>query len=275
MAQELSPHKRTRIVDLFFQGHSQQGIASKLGINQSTVSRCLGECSYIVEQEGVETLEKELGTMMNDFRSLHNLAAELKKSKLSVEETHIGLRIHRLLQKFGIPEDDYGDLILSVKKMHSEGFITSAMKLVQLEASTGKNYIDIVSEFESLSSEVAKLEKSRADLKKENKTLRGDNIKLTRANKKKRKEIQKLADEMKQKQSNLKAELTKKMEETGLTMMRIEKLEPLTHILKQLDIADDTLEIYLKEHQQLEELGITWENFRTMLEAMKNETKED
>ena len=275
MAQELSPHKTARIVDLFFQGHSQQAIAGKLGINQSTVSRCLSEFSSIVEQEGVETLEKELGTMMNDFRSLHSLAAELKKSKLSVEETHIGLRIHRLLQKFEIAEGDYGDLILSVKKMHSEGFITSAMKLVQLEASTGKSYTDIVSEFESLSSEVAKLEKSRTNQKKENKTLRGDNTKLARVNRKKRQEIQKLADEMKQKQSTLNAELIKKREDTGLTMMRIEKLEPLTHILKHLDIADDKLEIYLKEHQQLEELGITWENFKTMLEAMKNETKED
>src|SRR4030042_7002997 len=117
MAQELSPHKRSRIVDLFFQGHSQQSIADRLGINQSTVSRCLSESRFIVEQDGVETLEKELGTMMNDFRSLHNLAVELKKSKLSVEEAHIGLRIHRLFQKFEIAEGDYGDLILSVKKM--------------------------------------------------------------------------------------------------------------------------------------------------------------
>jgi hypothetical protein len=46
--------------------------------------------------------------MMNDFRALHNLAAELKKCKLSVEEAQIGLKIHRLLQKFGIAEDDYG-----------------------------------------------------------------------------------------------------------------------------------------------------------------------
>ena len=275
MAQELSPHKRGRIADLFFQGHSQQGIASKLGINQSTVCRCLGEFRFIVEQGGVETLEKELGTMMNDFRSLHNLAVELRKSKLSIEETKMGLKIHRILEKFGIAEEHYDEIFQSITKMKSEGFIEAAMKLVQLEASTGKSYIDIVSEFESLSSEVSNLGESRANLKEENKTLRGDNTTLIRANKNKRKDIQKLADEMKQKQSNLKAELTKKMEETGLTMMRIEKLEPLTHILKQLDIADDKLEIYLKEHQQLEELGITWENFKTMLEAMKNATKED
>lgn len=269
MAQELSPYKSARIVDLFFQGYPQQGIAVKLGINQGTVSKALSEFRSIVEKEGVETLEKELGTMMNDFRALHNLAADLKKCKLSVEEARMGLRIHRLFQKFAIAEEDYGDLILSVKKMHSEGFITSAMKLVELEASTGKNYTDIVSEFESLSSEVAKLGKSRADLKKENEALRGDNIKLARINKKKRKEMQKLADEMKQKQSTLKAELIEKMEETGLTMKRIEKLELLVHVLEQLDIADDKLEIYLKEHQQLEELGITWENFKTVVEAMK------
>ena len=275
MAQELSPHKRARIVDLFFQGHPQQAIASKLGINQSTVSRCLSEFSSILEQEGVETLEKELGTMMNDFRSLHNLAAELKKSKLSVEETKMGLKIHRILEKSGIAEEHYDDILQSITKMKSEGFIEASMKLVQLEASTGKSYIDIVSEFESLSSEVANLGESRANLKKENQTIRGDNMKLAQANKNKRQEIQKLTDEMKQKQSTLKAELTKKMQDTGLTMTRIEKLEPLTHILKQLDIADDKLEIYLNEHQQLEEMGITWENFKTMLEAMKNETKED
>jgi predicted transcriptional regulator len=275
VAQELSPHKRARIVDLYFQGYSQTSVAPRLGINQSTVSRCLREFGSIVEQEGVETLEKELGTVMNDFRSLHNLAAELKKCKLSVEEAHIGLKIHRLFQEFEIAEDDYGALLLSVKKMHSEGFITSALKLAQLEASTGKSYVDIVSEFESLSSEVDNLGKSRANLKQENKALRGDNTKLTQANKNKRRESQKLADEMKQKQSTLNAELTKKMEETGLTMMRIEKLEPLTHILKQLHIADDKLEIYLKEHQKLEDLGITWENFKTVVEAMKNETKED
>ena len=275
MAQELSSHKRARIVDLFFQGHSQPSIASKLGINQSTVSRCLGEFRSIVEQGGVETLEKELGTMMNDFRSLHNLAAELRKSKLSVEETKMGLKIHRMLEKFGIAEEHYDEILQSITKMKSEGFIEAAMRLVQLEASTGKSYIDIVSEFEALSSEVGNLGESRDNLKKENQTIRGDNMKLAQANKNKRQEIQKLTDEMKQKQSTLNAELTKKMAETGLTMMRIEKLEPLTHILKQLDIAGDTLEIYLKEHQQLEELGITWENFKTMLEAMKNETKED
>ena len=275
MAQELSPHKRSRIVDLFFQGHSQQAIAGKLGINQSTVSKCLSEFRSIVEQEGIETLEKELGTMMNDFRSLHNLAVELKKSKLSVEETKMGLKVHRMLEKSGIAEEHYDDILQSITKMKSEGFIEAATKLVQLEASTGKSYTDIVSEFGSLSSELANLEKSRANLKEENKTLREDNVKLAQVNKERRKEIQKLADEMKQKQSNLKAELVKKMEETGLTMMRIEKLEPLTHTLKQLHITDDTLELYLKEHQQLEELGITWENFKTMLEAMKNETKED
>jgi len=275
MAQELSSYKRARIVDLFFQGHSQPSIACKLGINQSTVSRCLGEFRFIVEQEGVETLERELGTMMNDFRSLHNLAVELRKSKLSIEETKMGLKIHRMLEKFGISEEHYDEILQSITKMKSEGFIEAAMKLVQLEASTGKSYIDIVSEFESLSSEVANLGGSRANLKEENKTLRGDNTKLTQANKNKRREIQKLSDEMKQKQSTLNAELMKKMQDTGLTMTRIEKLEPLTHILKQLDIADDKLEIYLNEHQQLEELGITWENFKTMLEAMKNETKEN
>jgi predicted transcriptional regulator len=275
MAQELSAHKRSRIADLFFQGYSQPSIAGRLSINQSTVSRCLGECRSIVEQEGIETLEKELGTTMNDFRSLHNLAAELKKSKLSVEEAQIGLRIHRLLQKFGIPEEDYRALLLSVKKMQSEGFIRSAMKLVQLEASTGKNYTDIVSEFESLSSEVAKLEESRANLKKENKTLCGDNAKLARRNNDKREKIQKLRDEVKQERSTLKVELVKKMADTGITMRRIEKLESLTHILKQLHITDDKLEVFLKQHQQLEELGITWKNFKTMVEAMKNETKQD
>jgi predicted transcriptional regulator len=275
VAQELSPHKRARIADLFFQGHPQQGIASKLGINQSTVSRCLDEFRFIVEQEGIVTLEKELGTMMNDFRSLHNLAVELRKCKLSIEETKMGLKIHRMLEKFGIDEEHYDDILQSITKMKSEGFIEAAMKLVQLEASTGKSYIDIVSEFEALSSEVSNLGESRANLKKENQTIRGDNTKLTQANKNKRQEIQKLTDETKQKQSTLNAELMKKMQDTGLTMTRIEKLEPLTHILKQLDIADDKLESYLHEHQQLEELGITWENFNTMLEAMKNETKED
>jgi len=275
MAQELSPHKRARIADLFFQGHSQQGIASKLGINQSTVSRCLDEFRFIVEQDGIGTLEKEAGTTMNDFRSLHNLAVELRKSKLSIEETKMGLKIHRMLEKFGISEEHYDEILQSITKMKSEGFIEAAMKLVKLETSTGKSYIDIVSEFESLSSEVANLGESRANLKEENKTLREDKVKLAQANKNKRREIQEFSDEMKQKQAALNAELMKKMQDTGLTMTRIEKLEPLTHTLKQLDIADDKLENYLREHQQLEELGITWKNFKTMLEAMKNETKED
>jgi hypothetical protein len=180
-----------------------------------------------------------------------------------------------MLEQYGIAEEHYDDILQSITKMKSEGFIEAANKLVQLEASTGKSYVDIVSTFESLSSEIDNLGESRANLKQENKALRGDNIKLTQANKNKRRESQKLADEMKQKQSTLEAELTKKMKETGLTMMRIEKLEPLTYILKQLHITDDKLEIYLKEHQKLEDLGITWENFKTVVEAMKNETKED
>jgi hypothetical protein len=39
--------------------------------------------------------------------------------------------------------------------------------------------------------------------------------------------------------------------------------------LEKLKISDNKLEEYLEEHQQLEELGIGWENFKTIVEGMK------
>jgi len=281
MALGLSPHRISRMMDLYFQGYSQSAIAIRLKISQSTVSLYLSKFASAVEAQGLETARREFG--MTDYvSSLHNLSGELRRSGLTIEETRIGLKLHRMLQASGVPEEDYGDLIAALKKMRDESFLQAAVELSRLEKSAGQSHAEIVSEYVRKSSEIKKLDERRDTLETEcitlqekKKTFSQDIKKLTEVKKEAEQMIQRLRNEARQEQLRIQLAVDKKMKEANLTYKRIEALRPLTDKLKKLNISDDELDIYLKEHQELEELGITWEDFKTMLEAMKNETKED
>ena len=268
MTVELSPQKISKILYCFFSGMLQPAIAKKTGVNQSTVSRYTSRLKALADDIGLIPAAKEFG-IMHEVDSLRSLAVELSKNKLTVEETKEGLAILKLFDSLGVPSGKHKDLVEVISKLEDHSFVPAGMKLLKLEATTGKSYTEIVSEFEELSAQIKEMGKKGAALNQENETLQDSIKELVVAKEEKSQELKALEKKAQQRKSALEAEVAKKKEETKLTLDRIEKLEPMAQALQKLSISDDKLEGYLKEHQQLEKLGIGWENFKTIVEGMK------
>lgn len=268
MTVELSPQKVSKILYYFFTGVLQPAIAKKTGVNQSTVSRYASRLKALADEIGLIPAAKEFG-IMHEVDSLRSLAVELSNNKLTVEEAKEGSAILKLYDSLGVPSDKHEDLIKVISKLEDPGFVPAAMKLVKMEATTGKSYHEIVSEFEELSAQIDEMEKKGAALSQKNESLQESIKELLAAEAKKVQELKALEKSAQQAKSALEAEVAEKTKETKLTLDRIEKLEPMAQALEELSISDAKLKEYLKEHQQLEELGIGWENFKTIVEGMK------
>lgn|GEM_PF-880768 len=271
MTVRISPQKASRILHFFFEGMPQAEIARKFGINQATVSRYVLRLKGEADSQGLMTAAKEYG-VMHEIDSLRSLAIELSRNKLTAEESKEGVDILKAFGDLGVPPADHESLIKVVSKLKSADFVPAALKLAELEASTGKSYGEIVSKFEQLSSQIAELDGRCAALGKERDSLKQAVKQLATAKKNEEQELCRLEEEARQKKLSLDREVAQKMKEVGLTLKRIETLMPLTMLLKKLDIADDSLEIYLKERQELEKAGIAWDDFKTIVKSMEDET---
>ena len=73
----------------------QLQIIEKLEISKATVSMYVGKFSTLAELQCFEAAGKGYG-IMDQVEALHNLAAELKEAKLTVEEARIGLKMVHL-----------------------------------------------------------------------------------------------------------------------------------------------------------------------------------
>ncbi len=145
MPQKLSPYKLSKMMALYFDGYSQSQIASKLKINQATVSLHVSKFKSLTEQEGLQAAAEEYG-VMDQVEALHSLAAELKKAKLTVEEAKASLKMVNQLQHLGVKEEDYKDLIQVCTKMKDEGYIDDAVKLSKLENASGMTHGELVAQ---------------------------------------------------------------------------------------------------------------------------------
>lgn len=272
MTVKISPQKASRILEYFFGGIAQPEIARRCGVNQATVSRYASILRATADDVGITAAAKEYG-VMHEVDSLRSLAVELSKGKLTTEEAKEGVSILRLFNSLDVPSSEHKRLIEVISKLKDPQFVPAAMKLVKLEADTGKNYPEIVSHFEHLSSEGVQLQQSNAALKQENESLRQDVKQLSKAKKVKEQEVRELEERAEQRRAAIETEMDKRMEDTNLTLKRIERLEPMSQTLKKLGISDDELEGYLREHQKIEELGIGFRNFKAAIEPVEPSIK--
>ncbi|MDP2744440.1 MAG: hypothetical protein Q8P00_05180, partial [Dehalococcoidia bacterium] len=144
MGHKLSPHKVGRIIALYFEGASEIHIAHKLKISQGAVSAYVGKFKTLVAEEGIHSAEKEYG-VTDQVEALRSLALDLKKAGLTVDETKGGLKVELLFKHLGVKPGDYPGLMEACAKLESKGLVDSALKLNQLEKSTGMAYADIIS----------------------------------------------------------------------------------------------------------------------------------
>lgn len=272
MTVKISPQKSSKILEYFFRGTPQPEIAKRCGVNQATVSRYASILRATADDAGIIAAAREYG-VMHEVDSLRSLAVELSKNRLTTEEAKEGVSILRLFNSLDVPSSEHNRLIKVISKLKDPQFVPAAIRLVELEATTGKRYPEVVSQFEQLSSESVELERGNAALKKDNETLHQDVEQLTVAKKKAKQELNYLQKNARQRQSSIEAQIARKVENANLTLKRIERLEPMTQTLRKLGISDDELEDYLREHQKIEELGIGFRNFKTAIEPVEPSIK--
>jgi predicted transcriptional regulator len=256
MAARLSTSKISRIFQLHFQGYSQCSIASRLKIHQSTVSLYVDSFTALAQQEGLENAARRYG-VMEEVKELHNLAAELKKARLTVAESRMGLRALDMLKSHGVAEGDYGDLIESVKKVKSEGFMETAIELSRLERASGLNYQQVCTSYQS----------SYKQLQQADNDLTGKKAELERS------EIAFIAAETKRKAAESRFESY--LKEMEMDMKRLQKVEPLARALKKAGIQDNQLDDYIERQQLADRSGISLDLLSSILKQANVVTAHD
>jgi predicted transcriptional regulator len=256
MTEKVSEQKVSRIHQLYIEGYSEVNIAKRLKVTQSTVSLYINRLKETVDSQGLEKVSKEYGKM-DSLQSLHDLGAELQKGKLTIEEAKTALKVHSLLQGYGIGEDNYGDIILACTKMHSKGFATAAQELANTERNTGFNYQALMQQYHTASENLDKTKNEMSVVKTE---LQHTGNELS---------------DMEKKRSLAAKELESYLDKVGLDMKRLESVEKLAMGLKKVDVGDAELEGYLNRESLLQKAGISSDIFTRILKQVKVLTEAD
>jgi hypothetical protein len=88
---------RSTVIELYLQGVSRNGIASRTGLSQGAVSNIINEWKAGLGQP-----------IANDLREL---VVSLRKLRITAPKCASGLRVATLLQKLGVEEDDFASFI--------------------------------------------------------------------------------------------------------------------------------------------------------------------
>ncbi|MFH1483253.1 MAG: hypothetical protein ABIG98_03235 [Chloroflexota bacterium] len=256
MTHKLSPQKASRIMALYFQGRSQPEIAGRLKVDQSTVSLYVTRFKHLAEEKGLKAAGEEFN-MVNEVEALHSLAEELKDCYLTVEEAKAGLKMESLLQKCGIEPEHYKDVLKACVKMNAEGFVTAAVRLSQLEASTGLGYQELVARCESAHEQLGKTEED----------LQAVTARLEKA----KDELASIEKQNKSAGQNLKAY----MDQVGLDTGRLEQVEQLAGTLKKAGASNEELEGFIQRQRLLAKAGIGLDTFAAILQQARVLTLKD
>jgi len=184
--------KRARIIELWLEGHPRDTIAHILKISGETVSRHISRFKSSLSPKAADLLE-----------SLRSLAFELRKSGKTLPEALSITRLHTKLENMGVNTENVQHFISSSNKtanelgMDAQSYAKAAINLSKLEAETGKNYHEIVKDFEDkvdardqIAKEIKELEEKKVEAKNQTET-----------------EIQQLKEKKAQSQRDLKRQL--------------------------------------------------------------------
>ena len=241
---------------LYFEGYSQSAIANKLNVDQSTVSLHVSKFKSSVDQQGIKAAGEEFD-IMNTVDELHSLAAELKKSKITVEEAKVGFKMERLFQKLGVKAEDYQDVIQAATKMKAEGFLESAAELNKLEESTGMTHEEIVVQSANTCQQ---LKSDQQDLEIVTGALNAAKEDLVAIENQKQ-----LASQ----------DLQAHMQQIDVDMNRLLLVEELASTLKKAGVSNENLKDYTQRQQLLNEAGIGIDIFVSILEKADVVTSKD
>jgi predicted transcriptional regulator/DNA-directed RNA polymerase subunit RPC12/RpoP len=256
MTTKLSPCKLSRLLSLHFEGYSQVQIAHKLNLDQSTVSLYITKFGMQSQAKGLMAAAKEMG-IMDIVTSLHSLAAELQASHLSAEEAKPGLKARLKLEKCGVGEEQYPDMISAVEKMKQKGFLQSALKLVSLENSTGMDYAGITSKYEQISGQIEQKSQKLAE--------------LNAAMLKQQAALKTIEDKRKEREM----EYNEYLKKTDMNMLRLIEVEKISVLLKKAGIKDSELKVYIGRQQELDSCSLDINLFGQIVSKAAAATSKD
>ena len=166
MTVQLSPHKVSKILRGYFRGLPQTKIAKEAGVDQSSISHYASRFKEIAVKYGLPAAGKEFN-VFEEVSELRSLSVELLKVNLTAEDAREGVKIIRAFNKLGIRSDQHIKLVQICKKVDDEGFINTVLRFGEIEDNSDKSYDEIVSNFESIASQLPLSEKKLMALKTE------------------------------------------------------------------------------------------------------------
>jgi predicted transcriptional regulator len=255
MAKKLSASKISKIIEYKNAGYSQHYTASKLHINQSTVSHYWNQFDLTSATEGLEVATEMFGG--GDATEINAFAAELKEEHLSLPEAKAGFKVHELFQKLEVDFEHYEHIIKACLKLEETGFLDTAVELVELEEALGKSGLDVIADLKTV-------EKKRQEAQAEIDQLY-PLIKNTK------KEIKGL-EEQKKATGN---DLAQYMKHCGMTVYRLKLVESLSMALMKAGVSDYAISSYLQRHAVLDDAGLDVSLFANIVTQSKMVTAVD
>ena len=150
----------------YFRGLPQTKIAKEAGVDQSSISHYATRFKEMAAKYGLPAAGKEFN-VYKEIDELRSLSVELLKVNLTTEDAREGIKITRAFKKLGVEPDQHIKLVQVCKKVNDEGFINATLKFVEVENSSNKGYDEIISNFESVVSQLPLAERKLEEMKTE------------------------------------------------------------------------------------------------------------
>jgi predicted O-linked N-acetylglucosamine transferase (SPINDLY family) len=240
MTVHLSPHKVSKILRGYFRGLPQTNIAWEARVDQSSVSHYASRFKETVNKYGLSAAGEEY-RVLNEVESLRSLSVELYQSKLTIEDARQGHDIIKAFLKLGINPEQHINLVEVCKKVEDPGFIDAAVKLSQIEAQTGMDYHQVVSDFEKAQKQLTQLEEKINKAKEEIKFL--NNVILKDKNELAVKEeyLKKRENEVKAQEAQLEKELSAKIKQLEVDKKEVDEVAILKADLAKKNLSIETV----------------------------------
>jgi transposase len=253
---KVSATKIYKVVTLHVQGFSQTTIAKMLHVDQTTVWKYVGAFQALAEQMGIQNalLEYEV---QNDPEETQAVVEEFRESDLSIASVKTALQVYEFLQWSGVEPDDYYSLVHGIKKATDAGYAQAAAELSTLEKDTGKKYKEIIT---SAKQSAAELDKSGQELDEIGQSIKSS--KLTLAG-------------LEQTEAKASTDLKKHLEQVGVDEQRLKKVETLALALKDADIPDQELSVYVDRQGALNKAGLSINTFHEIVDKAKVAAADD
>lgn len=247
-------HIRRKVFQLWIEGYTYRAISQKLNIS-------LGSITRIMDQ---------FRRRRPDIDDLRLLNVQLKKTGSNLSDALRGATCIENLKKLGLSLkeiEDYKTLIDRVSENQDVKpaiFVKTAIKLMKLEAETGKTPTEIVKEFSEKQREIEDLKKKRDSLKIEMnamdcelRTLKQEHIRVERNLASVRKALnrsiksQRRLERLGLDKVERLAEFVESYESLGYDAREIKELGNLKNALQEIQVDAATLKNFIHEKSQM------------------------